>query len=71
MKMTEDKLHNQGYELHHTACRRGYIRADELGTVLPYKGRFGEGYIRLIGMHYHFGSCKPSTMYEDIEYWVK
>ena len=71
MKMTTIELCKQGYRIHHTACRRGYTPVGSIGTVIPYSGRFGTGYIRVTGKHQHTGSCKFSTNYEDIEYWVK
>jgi hypothetical protein len=69
MKMTVSELVKKGYHMHHVAMRSGYTRIDDIGTVEPYKGRFGEGFIRYVGQH----CCweKASTRYQDIQYWVK
>lgn len=68
---TLEQIKQEGYKLHHTASRRGYTPVAARGFAEPYKGRFGEGYIVAEGQHYHFGSCKGSTQYEDISYYLK
>ena len=66
--MTKKELKN-AYYLHHKASRRGYTRVADIGKIIPYKGRFGTGYIMLLGQHFRNG--KYSTQYEDIAYYVK
>ena len=50
--------------LHHVAMWRGYIsRKTKSSDPIPYKGRFGEGFV----------VYKPnprSTRYSFIEYWI-
>lgn len=58
-------INGELYKYHHTASRRGYARKELLGTYEPYKGRFGEGYIKRCGCH------NGSTNYEDIAYYIK
>lgn len=53
------------YKRHHTASRRGYCRVDLIGTLEPYKGIFGEGYIMRNGCH------NGSTRFESITYYIK
>jgi len=67
--MTAKELEKNGYRYHHTASRRGYTRVADIGTVMPYKGRFGTGYIMFLGKHYKNG--RSSTQFEDIAYYVK
>lgn len=50
---------------HHDASRRGYVRVSDIGKILPYEGKFGCGYIELIGRH------NNSTYYKSIRYWIK
>ena len=69
--MTVQEIEKEGYKYHHTASCRGYTRVEDRGTAVPYKGRFGVGYVVFLGPHYHFGSCKGSTNYQDIAYYVK
>ena len=66
MEMTLRIIKSLGYELHHTACRKGYTRVADRGIGKKYKGRFGKGYIVPLGEHYG-----RSTVYEDIAYYVK
>ena len=70
MKMSVSELVKKGYFMHHVATWSGYTRVDDIGTVEPYKGRFGEGFIRYVGQHY-CNLQKKSTRYQDIQYWVK
>lgn len=63
--MTEKELINQGYKLHHTAMKSGYIsRKNKDGIIEKYDGRFGKG----------FTVSKPnfeSTRYYFISYYIK
>ena len=63
--MTEKELINQGYKLHHTAMKSGYIsRKSKDGIIEEYNGRFGKG----------FTVSKPnfeSTRYYFISYYIK
>lgn len=63
--MTENELIKQGYKLHHTSFKRGYIsRKLKDGIIEEYSGRFGKGYT----------IKKPnfkSTHYYFISYYVK
>ena len=46
--MTITDLRNDpAYRYHHTASRRGYVSRRTAGIVLPYRGRYGTGYIVL------------------------
>ena len=42
-----DLRSNPAYKHHHTASRLGYVSRRTKGLVLPYRGRFGIGYIAL------------------------
>ena len=59
-----------GYEFHHRATRMGYTRADEIGVPVPYKGRYGAGYVVPAGRHVK-SNGRPSSQYEDIDYYIK
>ena len=63
--MTENELIKQGYKLHHTSLKSGYIsRKLKDGIIEKYDGRFGTGYT----------IKKPnfeSTKYYFISYYVK
>ena len=52
------------YRHHHRASRRGYLSRKCEGTVEPYKGRFGKGYIIVTPRW-------DSTQYVNIDYYVK
>ena len=39
-----NEIMNAGYKLHHIASQRGYISRCGGDKIIPYKGRFGEGY---------------------------
>lgn len=52
------------YKYHHTALTRGYVSRKSDGVVMPYKGKFGEGYKVLT--HYNL-----STQYCQVSYYVK
>lgn len=67
-KPTEEQLYVAGYKYHHTAFRQGYCCVDLIGTVKPYCGRFGSGFIRRLGRG---GRNYDSTVYEAISYWVR
>lgn len=43
----EQLLVDPAYRYYHTASRRGYVSRCTNGMVLPYRGRFGAGYIVL------------------------
>lgn len=46
--MTVNELRaNPAYKYHHTAARRGYVSRRSNGVVMPYRGRYGTGYILL------------------------
>lgn len=64
-KMSAEELEQAGYSYHHSAAEKGYTRVEDIGHIIPYKGRFGEGYKRYIG------SWRGSTKYTTIEYWTK
>lgn len=68
---TLEEIKKEGCKFHHTASRRGYTPVALRGCGEPYKGLYGNGYIVFEGPHYHFGSCKASTQYEDISYYIK
>lgn len=63
--MDELELINQGYHLHHTSLKGGYIsRKNKSGIIEEYDGRFGKG----------FTVSKPnyeSSRYYYISYYVK
>ena len=64
-KMSAEELEQAGYSYHHSAAEKGYTRVEDIGHIIPYKGRFGMGYKRYIG------SWRGSTKYTTIEYWTK
>lgn len=49
---------------HHTASEKGYTRLSDIGTYRPYVGRFGTGFIEVLGKYY------GSSHYRKIRYWV-
>jgi len=53
-----------GYKLHHHATMRGYNRVSDYGRLIPYKGRFGQGFRQFLGRH------NGSTQYMVIAYWI-
>ena len=63
-------LKSNGYHLHHNGNRMGYTRVADRGIPVPYKGRFGEGYIVPIGPMVKANGVN-SSKYEIIQYWVK
>ena len=64
-KMSAEELKQAGYSYHHSAAEKGYTRVEDIGHIIPYKGRFGMGYKRYIG------AWRGSTKYTTIEYWIK
>lgn len=54
---------NAAYYLHHTASRRGYVSRKSSGTVEPYSGKFGTGYV-VISPRY------DTTQYVNIAYYI-
>lgn len=63
--MTIDELRNDPqYMFHHTSMRRGYVSRRSRGTVVPYKGRFGEGYMILTPR-------RDTTRYMDAHYYIR
>ena len=64
-KMSAEGLKQAGYSYHHSAAEKGYTRVEDIGHIIPYKGRFGMGYKRYIG------AWRGSTKYTTIEYWTK
>lgn len=65
MKMSVAQLNKAGYLYHHSASERGYTRVSDIGLVIPYTGKYGQGYKRYIGCY------RGSTQYTTIEYWIK
>ena len=63
--LLKNKINHNVYKYHHSASRYGYCRVGLIGTYEPYKGIFGEGYIRRNGCH------NGSTQYESITYYIK
>ena len=63
--MSAEELKQAGYAYRHSAAEKGYTRVGDVGKIIPYKGRFGEGYKR------YTGSYRGSTKYTTIEYWTK
>lgn len=67
--LTFDELlaleHARTVKFHHSAYYRGYVSVKHKndGIILPYKGRFGEGYMRLL-------HNERSTTYAIKQYWV-
>ena len=60
-----DELPALGYKLHHTALSRGYVsRKCSSGLVVPYSGKFGEGYVVFMP---RFDTSRYCTIY----YYVK
>lgn len=57
-------LESEIYKLHHTAWARGYVSRKTDSIVLPYKGRYGEGYKVL-------QPSFTSTQYCYVTYYVK
>lgn len=43
-KITKEYL-EENFEMHHTSCRVGYESRKGNGHAVPYKGRYGTGYI--------------------------
>lgn len=68
--MTIEEIKKQGYHYDHTASRKGYTRVAERGIGVPYKGRFGVGYVVSMGPIQR-SNGKPSSQYEYIAYYVK
>lgn len=52
------------YKYHHTSLTRGYVSVLSKGEVIPYKGKFGEGYKVL----WH---SDVSTRYCNVSYYIK
>ena len=48
--------------IHHVASRKGYCNASEIGSTTPYHGRFGIGYIKVLG-RYHGSSNYTAIAY--------
>lgn len=64
MTSINEKLSNERCYYHHTAARRGYESRKGEGRLIPYKGRYGNGYIWL----------KPrydTTQYVWAAYYIK
>lgn len=66
-KLTKAKnmMRRYGYKLHHTASQRGYCAAGEAGNKERYNGRFGRGWIVILGKY------RESNQYTEIGYYVK
>lgn len=62
---TLEQVRAEGYKYHHSASCRGYVRVADRGTCVPYKGKYGTGYICSNGKH------NNSTMYMSISYYIK
>ncbi len=62
--MERKELIEQGYILHHTASRRGYLSRKGPEKVEAYKGRFGCGYIVLSPRF-------DTSRYVDVAYYVR
>lgn len=54
-----------GYRLHHTASERGYCAAGDPGNKSRYRGRFGKGWIVVLGKY------RGSNQYTEIAYYTK
>lgn len=61
--MTHKEL--EGLKISHTSRKMGYVsRKNTNGTVAPYKGRFGEGYVL-------YTPAFDSTRYCFVTYYIK
>ena len=58
------KLVYDGYELVKTSKRIGYISRKTKGYLVPYKGKYGTGYMVIMPSY-------TSNKYCKVEYWVK
>ena len=63
-RVTADYNLAAGFHRKHKASRPGYCRKYAIGSYEPYKGRYGEGYIKRLGRH------NNSTNFESIEYYI-
>lgn len=62
---TITELEDQGYKKHHEASRLGYCHVGSIGEKQKYTGKFGSGYIVLLGRH------NESTSFTRIAYYLK
>lgn len=65
LQETIAELTKQGYKRHHEASCRGYCKVGSIGNALKYDGKFGTGYIVVLGRH------NESTSFTQIAYYVK
>jgi hypothetical protein len=52
------------YTFHHQASERGYVSRKGNGIMIPYKGKFGEGFKVLMPRW-------DTSQYVAVNYWIK
>lgn len=61
---TIEEIMKAGYKQHHTASQRGYLSRKGGHEIIPYKGRFGEGY-KVLSPRW------DTTQYVTVTYYIK
>lgn len=59
-----EEIKSKGYTLHHESWCSGYLSRTIQGTVSPYKGQFGKGFVLEL-------PCRTSTRYHYKQYYTK
>ena len=59
-----NEILNAGYTLHHIASQRGYISRRGEDEIIPYKGKFGDGY-KVLSPRW------DTTQYVRVSYYTK
>lgn len=65
LEKSENLMKRYGYTLHHYASRRGYCYAGMEGQRERYAGRFGRGWVVIVG------KLNGSNNYTQIAYYTK